>query len=203
MIDTLRRLRSIVPRRVKLRLLIGSDQVRSFHRWKDPRAVIRLAEPLILARAPETTAGRVASALDHAFWTRAERRAWCSRLAPNFPLKESSTEIRDAIPGAPRDARRWDRIPALRGVITPVAKYIVAHNLYGFRKGPTRPPPPRPAPIPGGTLPPIDPANPTTARLKASLDRALIAAIAGPKPSGLRKSTPRASGPSRARARRR
>ncbi|QOJ00256.1 MAG: nicotinate-nicotinamide nucleotide adenylyltransferase [Phycisphaeraceae bacterium] len=131
-IDTLRRLRSVLPEQVTLRLLIGSDQAAAFHRWKDPRAIIRLAEPLILAREPITTASAIYSTLDRDFWTRDERRAWCTRLAPNFPLDESSTVLRNAIPRAPANPERWERTPGLGGISTPVARYIIEHRLYGF-----------------------------------------------------------------------
>ncbi|MCW5768350.1 MAG: nicotinate-nicotinamide nucleotide adenylyltransferase [Phycisphaeraceae bacterium] len=135
-IDTLRRLRSIVPARVKLRLLIGSDQVWEFHRWRQPREIIRLAEPLVLMREPTERVSSVFSALDDGFWTREEKRAWCTRLAPNFPLEAASTSVREAIPGAPRNAESWKRRKALRDLPTPVARHIIAHNLYGFREGP-------------------------------------------------------------------
>jgi nicotinate-nucleotide adenylyltransferase len=136
MVDTLRRLKRVLPREgITLRLLIGSDQVAGFHRWKDARKVMALAEPLVLVREPVTTASAVVSALDPDFWTREERRAWCTRLAPNFPMDPSSTAARDRIPGAPRDAEKWERREGLDSIITPVARYIIEHNLYGFRKG--------------------------------------------------------------------
>ncbi len=136
MVDTLQRLRRVLPRGIELRLLIGSDQVAGFHTWKDARKVIALAEPLVLVREPVTTASAVVSALEADFWTRAERRAWCTRLAPNFPMDPSSTAARDKIPGAPKDPEKWEARDGLNTIITPVARYIIEHNLYGFRKGP-------------------------------------------------------------------
>lgn len=148
MVDTLRRLRRVLPREgITLRLLIGSDQVAGFHTWKDARKVIALAEPLVLVREPVTTASAVVSALDADFWTRAERRAWCTRLAPNFPMDPSSTAARDRIPGAPTDPEKWEARDGLNTIITPVARYIIEHNLYGFRKGPAL------APKSGGPMP--------------------------------------------------
>jgi len=134
-IDTLRRLRRIIPSRVSLRLLIGSDQVGAFHRWKDPREIIRLAEPIVMVREPVVSACSVYSALDKDFWSRDELRAWCTRLAPNFPMDPSSTSVRDAIPKAPKDPDRWEDRPPLNEIVTPVARYIIEHNLYGFRAG--------------------------------------------------------------------
>jgi nicotinate (nicotinamide) nucleotide adenylyltransferase len=148
MVDTLRRLKRVLPREgITLRLLIGSDQVAGFHTWKDARKVIELAEPLVLVREPVVTAGAVVSALDAEFWTNEERRAWCTRLAPNFPMDPSSTGAREAIPGAPLDPEKWGQRAGLNSIITPVARYIIEHNLYGFRKGPAV------APKSGGRMP--------------------------------------------------
>lgn len=137
-IDTLRRLRSILPARVALRLLIGSDQAADFHKWKDARKIIEIAEPIVLVREPIVTACSLWSALGDN-WTREEKVAWCRRLAPNFPLEQASTDLRMAIPGAPRRAEDWDRRKRLAGITTDVAQYIIDHNLYGYRPGPAKP----------------------------------------------------------------
>lgn len=137
-IDTLRRLRSVVPSRVRLRVLIGSDQAAEFHRWKDAREIIEIAEPVVMVREPIVTASALWSALGEA-WTREEKVAWCGRIAPNFPLEAASTDLRAAIPGAPRRAEDWERRKRLEGITTGVAQYIIDHNLYGYRPGPARP----------------------------------------------------------------
>lgn len=134
-IDTLRRLREIVPRRVKLRLLIGSDQAATFHTWKEPREIIELAEPLIMPREPMVMVSSIYSALDAEFWTREERISWCQRIAPIFPMEAASTDVRQFIPGAPGKAAQWEKRKGLKNIITPVAQYIIDHNLYGFRPG--------------------------------------------------------------------
>lgn len=131
-IDTLRRLKKVLPRGVKLRLLIGSDQAADFHKWKDCRKIIEMAEPLVMARAPMDTVSGLYTALSSEFWTRSERAAWCRRMAPNFPMPASSTSVRDLIPGAPKKAAAWTEIEGLSSVITPVAAYIIKHRLYGF-----------------------------------------------------------------------
>jgi nicotinate (nicotinamide) nucleotide adenylyltransferase len=142
-IDTLLRLRSVLPSSTQLRLLIGSDQAAQFHKWKDPRAVIRLAEPLVMAREPIDRVSSLYSSLDSDFWTREERAAWCTRMAPNFPLPASSTSVRELIPRAPRTAASWKKVEGLSDITTPVAAYIIKHRLYGFnlqkRKGPELP----------------------------------------------------------------
>lgn len=134
-IDTLRRLRSVLPAKVEMRLLIGSDQAANFHTWKDARKVIALAEPLVMARDPILTPSTLWSALDESYWTRSDRRAWCTRFAANFPMDPSSTSAREAIPGAPSDPKKWAKRPGLSNIVTPVARYIIEHNLYGFRSG--------------------------------------------------------------------
>lgn len=138
-IDTLRRLRRIVPARVTLRLLIGSDQAAAFHRWKDARKIIEIAEPIVMVREPVVMACSLYSSLDADFWTREEKAAWCRRLAPNYPLDAASTSVREAIPGAPKDPQKWDAKRRLDGIVTSVAAYIIEHNLYGFRPGEVKP----------------------------------------------------------------
>lgn len=124
MVDTLRRLRSLVPARVTLRLLIGSDQVSRFHEWKSPRRVIALAEPLVMLRAPIDRVDRVFDVLDGAFWTTAERAAWCGRLAPTEPLEAASTEIRGLM-------ARGRSEPRLRELLPPrVLRFIRERGLY-------------------------------------------------------------------------
>ncbi len=130
-IDTLRRLRRALPRRVALRLLIGADQAAAFHRWKDARAVVRLAEPLVLPRAGVATREALAGVMDAGFWTPRERAAWGARLLAMRPIDVSSTAVRDALRGAGRDVRAWRANAALRSLPAPVARHIAARGLYG------------------------------------------------------------------------
>lgn len=150
-IDTLRRLRSIVPARVKLRLLIGSDQVVSFHKWRDPREIIRLAEPLVAMRAPVESVLKLWNALGATrFWSHEECLTWLTRLAPSVEGPMSSTELRAAIPGAPATWRAWSRHEPLELVHAGVARHIIQYNLYGHRSGEVKPIDPEdvpPAPI--------------------------------------------------------
>lgn len=131
MIDTLRRLRRVAPRGVRLRLLIGADQATQFHLWKHHRAILRLAEPIVLPRTPILTADALRAAMDARTWTRAEREAWAGRLAPVAPMPAAATDVRKAIPRAPRDPARWTRGP-LAYVPRHVARYIANHHLYEF-----------------------------------------------------------------------
>jgi nicotinate-nucleotide adenylyltransferase len=100
-IDTLTRLRSIIPSHVSIRLLIGADQAANFHLWRQCRRIIRLAEPLVMPRDGISTPRSLAAAIAPTFWSATERRAWAARLAPAKPLPVSSTSVRDLIAQAP------------------------------------------------------------------------------------------------------
>lgn len=148
-IDTLHRLRKVLPARVNLRLLIGSDQLGAFHKWNKPREIIKLAEPLIMMRPPVSSVIRLWQSLDTRFWTREERLAWLTRIAPSGEAQLSSTELRKAIPGAPKSLRAWAKRKDL-AVSEGVARHIIRYNLYGHRPGGPRPLDPRdmpPAPV--------------------------------------------------------
>jgi len=93
-IDTLRLLREIVGERPTFRLLIGADQARSFHRWKDAREVIDLAEPALMRR-PDDDEALFAEMAKH--WTAEELDAWRSRLVETPLIDVSSTALRTAL----------------------------------------------------------------------------------------------------------
>src|SRR5262249_37111319 len=104
-IDTLRRLRRTLPRDIPLRLLTGADQAASFHLWRDPRAILRLATPAIMPREPIVRVSSLYSALlNTGAWSRAELAGWCQWMAPTIELPAASTDIRALIPSAPRNA---------------------------------------------------------------------------------------------------
>lgn len=117
MVETLARLRRVAPKRVTLRLLMGADQVGAFHRWREPRKIIGLAEPLVMMREPVTTVAGLVESLDKS-WTKEEQRAWCSRVAASDVIKASSTEVRGGISGM-LDAR--------------VEGYARGRGLYGMK----------------------------------------------------------------------
>lgn len=116
-----------------LRLLIGADQAAVFHRWKSFRSIIRIAEPLVMPRAPLLTADDLYTALARhgRAWSRAELAAWCTRLAPTPVVPDASTQVRAAIPDAPARASDWARRPPLDQVPRAVVSYIIEHRLYG------------------------------------------------------------------------
>jgi nicotinate-nucleotide adenylyltransferase len=51
-VDTLEELRRRLGEDVEMRLLIGGDQALEFHRWKDWKRIIELAEPVVMLRPP-------------------------------------------------------------------------------------------------------------------------------------------------------
>lgn len=140
-IDTIRRLRRITPKSVTLRLLIGSDQVLAFHKWRDWRSLLREAEPIVALRAPARTPRELIDQLDAKVWSLQDKLDWASRILPHRPLPKSSTRIRELLPLQPLDtADFWSELTC----VTPeVKKYIVQHRLYGVgtKYKPTRVPP--------------------------------------------------------------
>ncbi len=124
-IDSVRRLRKVLGRQITLRLLIGSDQAAAFHTWKDSRALIRLAEPLVILREPCDSSGRLFDDLARArFWKPAEIAQWMTRIAPTSIMPGESTTMRGQM-RAGADPQR-----ALQHVPPAVRDYIKTHGLY-------------------------------------------------------------------------
>lgn len=97
-VDTVRRLRRIVPENIVLRLLIGADQAAAFHRWRQPRAIVRAARPLVMLREPVGTPDELYLHLTRAaFWKPDEIRLWIESVAPTPVVRRSSTQIRASL----------------------------------------------------------------------------------------------------------
>ena len=125
-VDTLQRLREQVGSAVRLRLLFGGDQLMIFDQWRDAGQIIKLAEPVVMVRPPQTTASLLAALPDDD-----QRRQWPPRLVEVPRIDISSTLIRKRVAkGDPID-KDW--------VSPKVAGYIAEHGLY------------RPGPTPGGS----------------------------------------------------
>ena len=124
--DTVHRLRTVLGPGVNIRLLVGSDQAADFHRWRDARTLFARTKPLVMLRAPYTTA----LTLEHALastgaWTAGEVRAWVTRLADTDLIDLSSSKIRGLLRAKPRSEE------ALAALLTPsVLGYIEKHQLY-------------------------------------------------------------------------
>jgi nicotinate-nucleotide adenylyltransferase len=124
-IVTLRRARAARPG-AKLWFLIGSDQAADFHRWRDARAILDLATPIVMPRAPITTPESLAASMrDVGAWTVEEIARWRVALAPLTPVESSATQARAIL------RSRGPDDPALRDLLDPgVLEYIRAHELY-------------------------------------------------------------------------
>ena len=116
-IDTLRMLRKEFNRKLEIRLLIGSDQLLEFDKWKEPEEIVKIAEPLVMIRPPATRGSLLAN-LPKGF----DPDEWLERIVMTPILLEvSSTEIR---------RRRAEDKPII-GLVSPVvAGYIYNKGLY-------------------------------------------------------------------------
>lgn len=115
-VDTVRALKTRLKPGVKLRLLIGADQYRLFDQWRDAAEIVRMAEPLVMVRPPETRESLLRA--PPKIGTPPE---WASRLIEVPSLAVSSTAVRERVAaGMPID-----------GLVPPaVAAYIATNGLY-------------------------------------------------------------------------
>lgn len=124
MIETLRRLRIVAPNVMPI-LVIGSDQAAAFHRWREPREILRLAEVVVLPREPIGGSSAFREALTSVrYWDPTEVESWVHAMAdvPADPV--SSTRIRERIAEEGVDAIDP------RDVDPEVAAFIRANHLY-------------------------------------------------------------------------
>ena len=122
-VDTLARLRAERPR-ATLRLLIGADQARSFHEWREAQRIFELAPPVVMLRPGEGDGEALLRELrEH--WGDDAMRAWRDGLAP-IPevIDASSTDVRALLAESPDDPRLDELLkPGVRDV-------IVRESLY-------------------------------------------------------------------------
>ncbi len=116
-IDTLEHIRARLGEAADLRLLIGADQVRSFHEWREAQRVRQLAPPVVMLRPPDNRDRLLASFIDGA-----ARRFWEERIVELPAMDISSTLVRDHV-AAGR--------PIAHLVPAEVEAYIRKHHLYG------------------------------------------------------------------------
>lgn len=93
MVETLRGLRDRLGAEVRLRLLIGADQAAVFHRWREPREIMALAEPAVMLRAPFDTREALARAMA-AHWSADETVAWGRRMIDVPMCGAAATDVR-------------------------------------------------------------------------------------------------------------
>lgn len=120
-IDTLRRAVRVAPAGAELRFLIGSDQAAAFHRWKDFRDILDIAEPVVMLRPPHRSgAGVIREMRKTGAWTKGELDQWAGWIEGDAVMDASSTAVRGALArGEPVDLAR------------PVKAYIARRGLYG------------------------------------------------------------------------
>ena len=129
-VDSLSRARAWLDthgsRDAQLRLLIGADQAAAFHRWREPRRIIELAEPVVMVRGQvgADSASVVETMRAAGFWSEAELGQWAKRVVPVGRIDVSASAIREAI-AAGRLAEAAEHLPA------GVAVLIQAKGIYG------------------------------------------------------------------------
>lgn len=116
-IDTLEALRRRLGAHIKLRLLLGADQLMLFPRWHRAHRIIELAEPWVMVRPPATRASLLAQ-----LPADQSPQVWSRRMLDLPVMGISSSEVRDRIAqGLP-----------VRDMVAPaVEEYIRRHQLYG------------------------------------------------------------------------
>ncbi|MBK7403922.1 MAG: nicotinate-nicotinamide nucleotide adenylyltransferase [Phycisphaerales bacterium] len=124
-VDTLRRAIAVRPES-RFWFVIGADQAAAFHRWREPRAILALASPIVVPRAPTATAAALREELEASgFWSEAEVAHWLGALADVPPVVGSATEIRAALASEDPDA------PVLHRLLDPAVLRAIRHaHLY-------------------------------------------------------------------------
>lgn len=107
-----------------IRFIIGADQALAFHRWREPRRILSVAEPIVILRTPIATREDLFGAMrDTDAWEDDELeawRGWCVEL----PLHgASSTIVRSAL-------RAEDHSIAERLLVPAVLEYVHRRGLY-------------------------------------------------------------------------
>jgi nicotinate-nucleotide adenylyltransferase len=122
-IDTLHRLKALRPG-AALGLLLGTDQLASLHRWKEPRQILSLARPITLLREPFASPAELESELARiGFWSTAEISQLAATCVSVPRMDISATAIRRKIAsGLPASS--------LVELDPEVASEIEAHGWY-------------------------------------------------------------------------
>lgn len=124
-VQTLGAFRHRLPAQTRMRLLIGSDQAESFHKWKEARRVIELAEPVVLLRDPHQGPDDLITRMAP-HWEEEELTRWRDRIIDAPRIEVSATRIRHLL--ARRDAQAWRELEGL--LPEPVIEYIREQGLY-------------------------------------------------------------------------
>jgi len=115
-VDTIERMRQQVGEKPEIRFLIGADQVHQFHKWYAWQRLIKMAEPIIMLRPPETQASLLAS-----LPAQLDKEQWQRYFIDVPTVSTSSTQIR----------QRCAQKQSITGLVPPaVEKYIGDRGLY-------------------------------------------------------------------------
>lgn len=94
-VDTLERARAARGSGSALRFLIGADQAVAFHKWREARRVLSLAEPVVMPREEIADAGSLTAALrETGAWETEELERWAGWFVQTEMLDASSTGAR-------------------------------------------------------------------------------------------------------------
>lgn len=119
--STLQRTRACIGSRT-LAFIIGADQAAQFHRWREPRAMLELARPLVLPRGSIASAVALRRELaESGFWNEKELDRWAESFVEVDAVQAASTDVRDAKGGVQDTPLRPN-----------VLAYVKAQGLYGM-----------------------------------------------------------------------
>ncbi|MEM9083116.1 MAG: nicotinate (nicotinamide) nucleotide adenylyltransferase [Planctomycetota bacterium] len=122
-VDTIETFRAERPK-LTMRLLIGADQARAFHRWHRAQAVIELAEPVVMLRPPNEDAAVLLAAMQP-YWNEYELAEWSTRIVTVDLQDTSATTVRKIL------QEQGARSPELDTVLPhPVREIIEKKGLY-------------------------------------------------------------------------
>lgn len=109
-----------------VRFLIGADQAAEFHRWREFRRILALAEPVVVLRDPLGTRERLIEALrTTGQWREDDLARWAAWTLDGPLVPVSATDVRALLARGVDDAR-------LRSWLDPaVLAYIRRRGLYG------------------------------------------------------------------------
>ncbi len=105
---------------VELRLLIGADQAAEFHRWRKPKEIIEMAEPLVMLRSPEESVeGLMKRMGGSGAWGDEELGAWGGGVVEVGTMDVSATRVREELmkEGRDREKLREMVVDSVLGVI--------------------------------------------------------------------------------------
>jgi len=121
-VDTLREIADAKPATL-LRFLIGADQARQFHKWREAGAILDLAQPAVMLRPPhESPDDLLREMSDH--WPPERMQQWRDWLVSPPPIEASSTRVRELLEAG----RSEGEIQAL--LLPEILGYIREKGLY-------------------------------------------------------------------------